>query len=124
MRILFLTGLFASLAFSAATPRNVEISIKKEGTVTYWMPAEVKVKPGETIKVIATYPKSDEGSFKFHGLYIPELNIQGEVHLDKTFTVVKEVPKDLKPGRYQVGCHLHPTHKPATLVVEDTKVVN
>jgi len=115
MKHLILVGLLFSLA-SFGGVREINMQTEKKDDGVHWMPEKVEVTAGEEVKFVIKHEL--EGGFDFHGFFIPQLKIQKEVHRHKAEEITVQIPKDLKPGEYTIGCHLHPTHKPATLVVK------
>lgn len=115
MKHLVLFGLIFGLA-SLGAVREVTIQTEKKDDGVHWMPEKVEVVTGETVKFLIKHDLPE--GFEFHGFFIPQLKIQKEVHRNKAEEVTVQIPADMKPGDYIIGCHLHPTHKPATLVVK------
>ena len=107
----------AATAFAAGTPpREIEMKTEKIGEVVHWMPENIEVTQGETVKITAKHDL--EGGFDFHGLFIPELKISEKVDRHKPTVVTKKIPAKLKAGSYKVQCQFHPKHAPANLVVK------
>ena len=115
MKQLILVGLLFSLA-SIGAVREITIQTEKKDDGVHWMPEKIEVTAGEEVKFLIKHDL--EGGFDFHGFFIPQLKIQKEVHRHKAEEITVQIPKDLKPGDYTIGCHLHPTHKPAILEVK------
>lgn len=115
MKQLIFAGLLLSMA-SLGAVREVTIKSEKKDDGVHWMPEKVEVTAGEEVKFLIKHDL--EGGFDFHGFFIPQLKIQKEVHRHKAEEITVKIPKDLKPGEYTIGCHLHPTHKPAILEVK------
>jgi len=76
----------------------------------------VEVTPGEKVKFIVKHDL--EGGFDFHGFFVPQLKIQKQINRHKTEEITVRIPKSMKPGDYPIGCHFHPKHVAATLVVK------
>lgn len=118
MKFLFLAAALIPFAAFAGldTTREVVLETKSINNATHWEPEKIEVQPGEKIHVVAKHDL--KGGFDFHGLYIPVLKIQKQVNRGKPESFDVTIPKDLKPGEYDVKCHLHPTHVGAKLVVK------
>jgi len=110
--------MFLSLlsTFALATVREIEIRTEKIGEAIHWAPAKVPVKTGEKVKFLVKHDV--EGGFDFHGFFIPVLKIAKQVDRHKPLEMEVQIPKDLKPGQYDIGCQFHPKHVAAKLVVE------
>lgn len=113
MKLLILSLVFAASALQA---RTITIETKKIGDKVHWDPSKIEVVQGEKVTLEAKHEL--EGGFDFHGLFIPELKITEKVDRNKTLKKDVTIPADMKPGEYKVGCHIHPAHVPATLVVK------
>jgi plastocyanin len=112
-----LLGCFSLVAGAAAAPKEIDLHTEKKDGVISWQPDTIEVTPGEKIKIVA---KNDlEGGADFHGLIIPELKVNETVNRGKTVTVVRTIPKNMKPGEYKIACQFHPKHVPAKLVVKE-----
>ena len=103
-------------AVAVPAVREIKMTVEKVGDATHWMPEVVEVKPGEKLHFVLDYKLI--GGMEFHGFEIKELKITQKVDRNKTMTVDAEVPADLKPGEYVIGCQFHPKHVPAKLVVK------
>lgn len=103
-------------SLGAAAPREIVISTEKIGEAVHWVPQRVEVSPGEEIKFVIKHEL--EGGFDFHGFFVPQLKIQKQVNRNKAEELTVKIPKKMKPGEYPIGCHFHPKHVPATLVVK------
>lgn len=99
--------------------REVTISVEKRGEVTHWSPDRVEVTPGEKVKFIVKHDL--EGGYDFHGFFVPQLKIQKQINRHKTEEITVNIPKSMKAGEYPMGCHFHPKHVAATLVVTAPK---
>lgn len=99
-----------------AAPREIVISTEKIGESVHWVPQRVEVFPGEEIKFVIKHEL--QGGFDFHGFFVPQLKIQKQVNRNKAEELTVKIPKKMKLGEYPMGCHFHPKHVPATLVVK------
>ena len=106
----------ALTSFGADTARVIQMETKKIDGAVHWFPEKVEVKPGEKVKFVVQH--NLDGGFDFHGFFIPELKITKQVDRKKVTEVETTVPKDMKEGEYKIGCHFHPAHVAATLVVK------
>lgn len=109
------------LVGSTSFAKEITLQTKKINDAVHWTPETIEVTPGETIHF--TVKHDLEGGFDFHGLYIPVLKISKQVTRHKPETFEVKIPKDLKPGEYQVGCQFHPKHVPAKLLVKPLEKV-
>jgi len=100
-------------------PREIEIKTEKINDAVHWVPSTVEVSPGEEVKFVIKHDL--EGGFDFHGFFVPQLKIQKQINRHKAEEVTVAIPKDMKPGEYPIGCHFHPKHVAATLVVKKTE---
>src|SRR5438105_3335259 len=114
MGLLALTALCSLPSFGDGRTINMKTEIVDGAT--HWMPEKVEVRPGEKVKFVVTH-KLKEG-FNLHGFSIPTLKIAKQVDRDKELTIPVEIPADLKPGEYEIGCQFHPKHVGAKLVVK------
>jgi heme/copper-type cytochrome/quinol oxidase subunit 2 len=73
-------------------------------------PAKLTAHEGREVEIAVTNTAKD----KQHGFKIAEFGIEEVIDQGKTTTVKFKADK---AGTFQVVCHLHPTHKPAELVV-------
>jgi nitrosocyanin len=73
-------------------------------------PAKLTAHEGNTIQIKITNTAND----KAHGFSIDEFGIKETIDQGKTTTVEFEADK---AGTFKVFCQLHPTHKPAELVI-------
>jgi len=113
MKLFILSLAFAASALQA---RTITLETKKIADKVHWEPAKIEVTQGEKVTIVAKHDL--EGGFDFHGLFIPELKLTEKVDRHKPMTKEITIPADLKPGEYKVGCHIHPAHVPAMLVVK------
>lgn len=97
-------------------PRLIEIKTEKINDAVHWVPEKIEVNPGEEIKFVVKHDL--EGGFDFHGFFVPQLKIQKQINRHKAEEILVSIPKDMKPGDYPIGCHFHPKHVAATLVVK------
>jgi len=120
VKVFFLGLMVGLLGFAA--DREVVIETRKIGDAVHWVPEKVEVKQGEQIKFVIKHDL--EGGFDFHGFFIPQLKIQKQVNRHRAEEISVKIPESLKPGDYPIGCHFHPKHVAATLVVKEgvTKV--
>jgi len=118
-RILTSLLLVSSLALAATPPREINIQTEKKDDGIHWSPETIEVTQGEAVKIIAKHEVP--GGFDFHGLFIPELKISVKVDRTGPTVVDKVIPKDMKPGKYKIGCQFHEKHVAATLVVKEAK---
>lgn len=120
MKNLLLSALVLSSVTFAAASRVIKMETQKIDGAVHWVPEKVEVKPGE--KVTFALDHKLEGGFDFHGFFIPELKVAKQVDRnpgDKKPTEIEvSIPKSMKPGEYKIGCHFHPAHVAATLVVK------
>jgi len=113
--------LIVGIVFQVSAAQQ-EISLKtemvktKEGEAVHWMPGQIKVKQGDHLKF--TVHHDLDAGFDFHGFFIPSLKIAKQVSRHKPLVVEVTIPKDMKPGEYDIGCQFHPKHVPAKLQVE------
>ncbi len=111
---------FSIIAVSGAAPgdpRVIEFKTEKIGESVHWMPSEVNVAPGERVKFLVKHELV--GGFDFHGLSIPVLKLSEQVNRNQPLeSKVLTIPTTLKEGKYPIGCHFHPKHVAATLVVK------
>jgi len=114
MKRFFVLG-FVFCLVATANVREITISVEKRGEVTHWSPDRVEVFPGEKIKFIVKHDL--EGGYDFHGFFVPQLKIQKQINRYKTEEITVSIPKSMKAGEYPMGCHFHPKHVAATLVV-------
>lgn len=102
-----LVALFSFSAFAAT--KSVSIETKKIGDAVHWVSAEpIVLHAGDEVELTANH--NLEGGFEFHGLSIPSLQIADQVNRKKPKVVKISVPKDMKPGEYDIGCQFHPKH--------------
>lgn len=94
---------------------RIEIHTEKVNGAVHWMPAKITVKAGKDYLLVAKHQL--EGGFDFHGLLMKDFDIQAQVNRNKDFTTVISIPAD-KKGKFVIGCHFHPAHKSAELIVE------
>jgi len=113
-KALFTLICFSSL-YSFGVAREIVIQTQKVGESVHWMPEKVEVAPGEEIKFVVKHDL--EGGFDFHGFFVPQLKIQKQVNRHNSEEITVKIPKNMKPGDYPIGCHFHPKHVAATLVV-------
>jgi plastocyanin len=113
---LFIVVTLTSSLMVLGAPREIEIKTEKINEAVHWVPEKVEVAPGEEIKFIIKHDL--EGGFDFHGFFVPQLKIQKQVNRHKAEEMTVMIPKDMKPGEYPIGCHFHPKHVAATLVVK------
>jgi len=73
-------------------------------------PARMTAHEGRQVEVEVTNTARD----KQHGFKIDEFEVEEVIDQGKTTTVKFKADK---AGTFKVYCHLHPTHKPAELVV-------
>jgi nitrosocyanin len=73
-------------------------------------PDKLKAHEGSTVEIKVTNTAKD----KPHGFSIDAFKVQETIDQGKTTTVKFKADK---AGTYKVYCQLHPTHKPAELVV-------
>jgi len=104
------------VGISQGAAREITIQTEKINDAVHWVPQKVEVTQGEEIKF--TVKHDLEGGFDFHGFFVPQLKIQKQVNRHKTEELTVTIPKDMKPGEYPIGCHFHPKHVAATLVVK------
>lgn len=116
MKFLFLMSFLMGVVGIAAE-REIVIQTQKIGDAVHWVPQRVEVKQGETVKFVVKHDL--EGGFDFHGFFIPQLKIQKQVNRHKAEEITLKVPQNLKMGEYPIGCHFHPKHVAATLVVKE-----
>ncbi len=118
--LLSLGLLLGSVALRADDVHTIEVQTKKMGDKVHWTPERIEVTQGEKIKFVAKHDL--DGGFDSHGLFIPELKLTENVKRhDPLTTKVIQILSDMKPGEYKVGCHIHPAHVPAILVVKAAK---
>lgn len=108
--------LFTCIALRADGAREIVVETKKINDKVHWVPEKIEVVQGEKIKLVAKHDL--EGGFDFHGLFIPEIKVSEKVDRHKPMTKEVQIPKEIKPGEYKVGCHFHSAHVPAVLVVK------
>ncbi len=89
------------------TARVIEIKVEKIDNATHWMPENIEVKPGEKITLKASYDLA--GGFDFHGLAIPELNIDKKVLRNKPVSIDFVVPEK-GMNELNIRCKFHPAH--------------
>jgi nitrosocyanin len=73
-------------------------------------PAKLTAHEGNTVQIKITNTAND----KPHGFSIDEFGIKETIDQGKTTTIEFEADK---AGTFKVYCQLHPTHKPAELVI-------
>lgn len=73
-------------------------------------PAKLTAHEGNTVQIKITNTAND----KPHGFSIDEFGIKETIDQGKTTTVEFEADKS---GTFKIYCQLHPTHKPAELVI-------
>ena len=73
-------------------------------------PAKLTAKEGDKVEIKVTNTAKD----KQHGFSIDAFNVKETIDQGKTTTVKFKADK---AGTFKVYCQLHPTHKPAELVV-------
>lgn len=81
------------------------------GGANVMKPDKLTAQEGDTVEIKITNTASD----KQHGFSIDEFDVKETIDQGKTTTVKFDVDK---AGTFKVYCQLHPTHKPAELVVE------
>lgn len=74
-------------------------------------PEKLTAKEGDTVEIKITNTAPD----KQHGFSIDEFEVKETIDQGKTTTVTFEADK---AGTFRVYCQIHPTHKPAELVVK------
>ena len=118
---LLVLGLVLNSAVFAAT-REIVMETQKVDDAVHWRPEKVEVTPGETVKFVVKHDL--EGGFDFHGFFVPQLKIQKQVNRHKAEEVTVKIPKHMKEGEYPMGCHYHPKHVAATLIVKSKTTKN
>ena len=93
----------------ANAPTRIEMVSTNVGGKNVFIPSTVVLTPGEG-RTLSLFNTTDIP----HGFQIPALGVE-EVLPSQEEYVVKLPP--LEPGVYAIGCHLHPPHRSATLVV-------
>jgi heme/copper-type cytochrome/quinol oxidase subunit 2 len=73
-------------------------------------PANLTAHEGRQVEIAVTNTAKD----KQHGFKIDDFGVEEVIDQGKTTTVKFKADK---AGTFKVYCHLHPTHKPAELVV-------
>ncbi len=73
-------------------------------------PAKLTAHEGREVEIAVTNTAKD----KQHGFKIDDFDVEEVIDQGKTTTVKFKADK---AGTFKVYCHLHPTHKPAELVV-------
>jgi plastocyanin len=73
-------------------------------------PAKLTAHEGRQVEITVTNTAKD----KQHGFKIADFGVEEVIDQGKTTTVKFKADK---AGTFKVECHLHPTHKPAELVV-------
>ena len=73
-------------------------------------PAKMTAHEGREVEIAVTNTAKD----KQHGFKIDDFGVEEIIDQGKTTTVKFKADK---AGTFKVYCHLHPTHKPAELVV-------
>ena len=73
-------------------------------------PAKLTAHEGREVEIAVTNTAKD----KQHGFKIDDFKVEEVIDQGKTTTVKFKADK---AGTFKVYCHLHPTHKPAELVV-------
>ena len=73
-------------------------------------PVKMTAHEGREVEIQVTNTAKD----KQHGFKIDEFEVEEVIDQGKTTTVTFKADK---AGTFKVYCHLHPTHKPAELVV-------
>lgn len=104
-------------AFGAT--QTVMLKTEKIGDAVHWTPKVVEVTAGEKVRFVVKHEL--EGGFDFHGFFIPVLKLSEQVNRHKAIKRELTIPKDLKPGDYEIGCQFHPKHVAAKLVVKAPK---
>ena len=119
-KIFTLSFVLCALSLAATPPREITIHTEKKEDGIHWSPDPIEVTQGETVTIVAKHEVP--GGFDFHGLFIPELKISEKIDRttpeSKPTTVTRTIPKDMKPGKYKIGCQFHEKHVAATLVVK------
>jgi len=120
-KLISLSFLICAMSLAATAPREITIQTEKKEDGIHWSPDTVEVSPGETVTIVAKHEVP--GGFDFHGLFIPELKISEKVDrttpTSKPVSITRTIPKNMKPGKYKIGCQFHEKHVAATLVVKE-----
>ncbi len=104
-----------TISTETANLERIEIHTEKVNGAVHWMPATIRVKAGKDYLLVAKHEL--EGGFDFHGLFMKDFDVQVQVNRKKAYSRVLSIPKE-KTGSFVIGCHFHPAHNPALLIVE------
>lgn len=116
MKTLITAFFLGIVTLSYGAPREIIMQTEKINDAVHWVPQKVEVTPGEQIKFVIKHDL--EGGFDFHGFFVPQLKIQKQINRHKSEEITVSIPNSMKPGEYPIGCHFHPKHVAATLVVK------
>ena len=97
-------------------PKVFPMFVVESSGVKFWQPSVIVVEKGDKVEIKAkSMIKQADGTMQPHGLKIKEFGVEAIVGGKEEILSFEAK----KTGVYTIGCHLHPPHVPAQLLVID-----